>query len=227
MSASRRKLVLGVLILLTGSVITLGLAWRTTSRGAPAASAAVPDWRPMTLVYRDEGKRQGLADHTTALVWKLSYQDGGHWRKTLLADSANPANVGTTMHFQGTTCTAYSAVTKDTFTKEYPASEGSLLPERWLSPGREQVLVAQGYATATLPDTRYVAYTKTESLPCQADPQNTLTGVVQPESCTTAPTYEADETIVYQRDTGLPVEITTRVGQEITHHIVVTEIAFP
>ena len=222
-----RKIAIGAGVLMLGLVVALSLVFRSALTRQPKVAAAAPDWPAMTLVYRDEGKTEGLTRGTTTKVWRLSYQDARHWQKELLEDSALSANVGTIERLQGTTYTAYSAVTKDTFTKEYPASGGILVPEQWLSPGREQALPAKGYIQSTAADAKQTSYAKTESLPCQPDADGKLTGVIQPASCATAPTYAVQETITYQRDRGLPVEISTLSGQTVIHHIVVTELSFP
>jgi hypothetical protein len=226
MSATYRKFWRRSIVFSAVIALVLGLAAYFVVLREPEAAATSPDWPAMTLIYRAEGKTHGLTGEATTQVWKLVYQDAWHWQKTLQQDSANPANVGTTMGLQGTIYTSYSAVTKDTFTKEYPESGGSLLPEQWLSPGREQMLPTKGYVKAAS-DSLHVTYAKTESVPCQDDPGNALTGVVQPTICATAPSYNTRETIVYQVDHNLPVEIEVVSEQIMIRHLVVTGISFP
>lgn len=214
-------LTVGLLAVGCFALIALALT-RTTSAALDAGS-----WPALTLVYQIEANSQGLDAPADITTWKVTYHDKRHWRKELLADSANTNQVGTVESFQGTTYTVHSGRAKRVvFTQEYP--DAPMAPERWLFPGREQALVSEkGYQKALSPDGTRAIYTKTEAIPCQPDEVRggrRVTGVLQPAICATSPTYQATETIVYRVDLGVPIELLTQLEGTIVQRVGVTQL---
>lgn len=189
-----------------------------------AAPAGPTTWPALIVVYRVEGKFHGLNAPTDTEVWKLSYQDARHWQKQLLSSTFEPQAVGTVMSFQDSTYSVYSAVTKNTSTQRLDAP---VVPEPWLVPGRDQVLVHKGFTRLVGATTGQVSYIRTESVPCQPDPTRSLNGSRQPAGCASSPTYQSLETITYRTDLALPIEVVSQLGSDTVKHIVVTQVTTP
>ena len=219
----------GVLAPVAGLAVALGAAILAPPIAGTGADPDRGTWPAMTLVYEVTSKQRGLDNPAETRRWRLTYQDQRHWRKELLDSAADPREVGTIYRFEGTTYTVYSALVRQTVhTEEYPAEP--LAPERWFFPGRERALEGKGYAKQIAPDGRHTKYVKTETVRCEVDDVvrgRQATGVTQPPSCATSPTYQATETVVYRADLVVPVEITTMVGGETAERMVLTESTTP
>ncbi len=224
MARIRRKSLIGTLILAATMVGALFAVQGDPTTARPAMPAV--DWPAMTLVYRVEGKFRGIDGPTDSRVFRLNYQGLYHWQKEQIEDSADPSMVGSTDSFEGTTNT-FSTGNSDQI-HSIDDHEVPLAPEQWLVPGRDRWLVDKyGFTKRPGADANHVVYTLTETLDCvPSDPANPTTRIPQPASCATSPTYQNTEEIVYRVDLDLPipVEVTNRVGTEITRHVEVTQL---
>lgn len=216
----RKALPLLSLIALTAATLLIA---EGSDDSTEAAEPTPLSWPQMQMTYEETGSFRGLSQPPETKVWRLSYQGMTDWKKELVASSVDPRAVGDVYRYDGSAFIADQARTEDDIVRP---SDGPVAPDSWLMPGRHLNLEQQGYAMFEEPALNQVRYVQSQVINCQADPTNQATGVSQPATCATAPTYERRETFIYRTDVvpPVPVEVISEINGIVIGRIVVTKL---